>query len=202
MSFCIYAPLVEPYFVSGTFQDLESKVPDLGHRVEIAGIFKSGDRLLLAEETPQHLLLSRPEKRPRDIFQTQNGAMVASHALRDVIEEMDPGRHQFLPLTIDNLHDGGAWFILNVHARQDSIVDEESDVKQRFESSGRELMSIPALEFEKLPLKLTFRKSEMSDLNIWRERRYKDYLFCSNSFEAEVGRRKLKFFKFRHAREI
>jgi len=202
MSFGIYAPLVEPYFVSGTFQDLESKVPDLDHRVEIAGIFKAGDRLLLPEETPQHLVLDRPGKHPRDIFQTHNGAMVVSQALRGLMEEMDPECHQFMPLTIDNLSDGKNWFILNVHAKQDSIVDEESDVEQRFESTGKEMMGIPSFGYETIPLKLTFRKSEMRDLNLWRERRYKGYLFCSDKFEEKIRNEKLKFFKFIQAREI
>lgn len=202
MSFGILAPLGEPHFVVGTFRDFASKVLDIDHRVEIAGIFKNGGRLLRPEEAPQHLMLNRPARSLRDVFQTENGAMVASQRLRDLVEELDPGCHQFLPIIIDNCSDGGTWFIFNVHAGQDSIVDEESDVEQRFESTGRELMSIPAFGYESLPARVTFRRSAMSSLNLWRERRYKGYLFCSDEFERQVGRRELKFFKFRAAVDI
>ncbi|MBL0375289.1 hypothetical protein JJB09_25060 [Rhizobium sp. KVB221] len=202
MTYAVQMASISPYFLLGDFQDFDVKVPDLERRVEISTTFKFGNRLLPPEETPQHLLLRRPGKRPRDLFVTHGGAMVISQSLRDLIEEMDPSCHQFLPLSIDNLQDGSAWYILNVYANQDSIIDEKSEVSRNIWSKGNESMKIPSLGFGSGPLSVTFKKSLMGGFNIWREERYVGYLFVSDGFEAALRQRGLTFSVLRKAKDI
>ena len=201
MVFGITMPPVAPYQVLGTFEDFESKVPELARRVEIATTFKNGDGRLRAEETPQRLRLHKPGQRLRDVFETYGGAMVVSHTVQDLIEKMDPGRHQLLPIYIVNDSGGKSWFILNVYASIDSIDDDKSDVRQRFSSSGRNLMSIPGLDYISRDIKLKFVDGFFSDLNLWREMRYKGYLFCSDEFYRVFRERRLDGFEFKHAKE-
>lgn len=202
MTYAVQEQGVWPYSVLGDFQDFEAKVPDLVRRVEIATTFKVGDRLLPPEETPQHLRIQRPDKRLRDIFVADRGAMVVSQSLHDLMEEMDPGRHQFLPLSIDNLRDGSVWYILNVYAKQDSIVDDKSEVEPYSWSKSNESMKMPSLGFGSGPLSVTFDTSVMTGLNVWREKRYNGRLFVSDAFMAAVARKNLTFFVLRQAGDI
>lgn len=123
-----------PHFISATLTDFETKIPGIHARAEVARVFMNGTRLLKREETPEHLVLNKPRARLRDIFKTHNSALIVSEKLQALMEEMDPDLHQFMPISIDNRAESGRWFVLNVHTKQDSVVDDQSDVRPNFGS--------------------------------------------------------------------
>jgi hypothetical protein len=193
-----------PHFIIATLTDFKTKVPDLHARVEVARVFKDGIRLLKPEETPEHMVLNKPKARLRDIFMTENGALIISEKLRALIEEMDPGMHQFMPISIDNLAELECWFILNVHARQDSVIDDQSDVRPN--SGSRDSNKIMYFEYFPAPKKghisATIDTTALGGLHVWRERRYPGSLLVSDAFQGELKKRKIEFFELRKARDI
>ncbi|MBB1247910.1 imm11 family protein [Rhizobium sp. G21] len=192
-----------PHFIIATLTDFETKVPDLHARVEVARVFKNGVRLLTVEETPEHLVLESPKARLRDIFKTASGALIISEKLQALMEEMDPGTHQFMPITIDNRAEPGRWFILNIHAKQNSVVDDQSDVRQSFGSpKNHEIMFFRYFPADKGHINATIDTSALGGLHVWRERRYPDSLLVSDAFQAELKKRKIEFFELRKARKI
>ncbi|MBL0375290.1 hypothetical protein JJB09_25065 [Rhizobium sp. KVB221] len=187
-----------------TLIDLGIKVPDIHARAKVAGVFKNGERLLKSEEAPEHLVLDKPRARLRDIFKTHNGALVVSEKLRALMEEMDPDLHQFMPVSIDNRVEPGRWFILNVHAKQDSVIDDQSDVRPNSGSpaNSHEIMYFKYFPAQKGHINATINSARLGGLHVWRERRYPDSLLVSDAFHAELKRRKIEFFEMRKAREV
>ncbi|MBB1247911.1 hypothetical protein H2O14_03305 [Rhizobium sp. G21] len=155
------------------------------------------------EETPEHLVLSKPRARLREIFTTHNGALIISEKLRALMEEMDPGVHQFMPISIDNHAEPGRWFILNIHAKQNSVVDDQSDVRQSSGSpKNHEIMFFRYFPAYKGHINATIDTSSLGGLHVWRERRYPGSLLVSDTFQAELKKRKIEFFELRKARDI
>ena len=192
-----------PHFILATLTDFEEKVPDIHARVEVALVFKNGVRLLNQEETPEHLVLNKPRARLRDLFKTYSGALIVSEKLRALMEEMDPDVHQFMPISIDNRAEPGRWFILNVHVKQDSVVDDQSDVRPNFGSpDSHEIMYFEYFPAPKGHINATINTSALGGLHVWRERRYSNSLLVSDAFHAELKSRKIEYFELRKARDI
>ncbi len=91
--------------------------------------WRSGDRPNNAEYMPKIIVMDRPRKSWPDVFTTNNGLHVISDRGREMLETLDPGVHQFFPLTLQTkrgLEIEGPWFAMTVHVKQDSIVMEKS----------------------------------------------------------------------------
>ena len=200
MPFIVEMTTNAPHFIIGDMSDFEKKVPDMRRRADISGVFRNDGQLLDPEETPEHLVLHRRGKAPpRDIFKTHGGAMVASDRLRLLMEEMDPGCHQFLPISIDNRPEFEPRYILNVHATKDTIIDDQSDVKPSWHTTGREKMHFTFPAHLKGPVQIAFSPAAMNGPHVWRERRYASSLIISDAFEAALREGKLAFFPLRKA---
>jgi len=110
-----------------------------------------------------------------------------SERFKDIIEEIDPGRHQFIPIKITDKGKSPIakpnWYILNVMERQESIVDELSKVKPMYGSEDtRERMSIsPFNSF------VTMNASQLNrDVHLWREKRYNIEIFISDDLAMRL----------------
>ena len=110
-----------------------------------------------------------------------------SERIKDIIEEIDPGRHQFIPIKITDKGKSPIakpnWYILNVMERQESIVDELSKVKPMYGSEDtRERMSIsPFNSF------VMMNASQLNrDVHLWREKRYNIEIFISDDLAMRL----------------
>ena len=178
------------------------KVPDMHRRADISGLFIAGGQLLAPNETQEHLILHKKGKAPlRDIFGTRSGAMIVSENLRLLMEELDPGCHQFLSLSIDNRPDAAPRYILNVHATKDSVIDDQSDVKPNPLSTGRDNMYFSYNSYDKGPRNIAFSAAALDGPHAWRERRYRHSLLISDAFATAINERQLRIFPMRQARK-
>jgi hypothetical protein len=189
-----------PHFLGGELIDFAEKVPSLERRAEVAQVFDDGTRLLQADEIPTHLLLDRPAKRFRDIFQSQDGILVISPALHDLLQQLDPGVHQFSPISLDHIPAAGPRFALNVHFKQDSIVDAKSSVRRN--AGMPDNRNVMYINFRPEGVDLVVDSSRLASVNLWRERRYPSSLLLSDRLHSEIVNRQLKFFPVIRVKEI
>jgi len=82
------------------------------------------------EVTPTRLLLQKG-KFAYDWISSDGGIVVSSR-FKEAVEEVDPGRHQFFPVTIEDKKGDvvpGEFFLFNIVGRIDSIIEERSNLK-------------------------------------------------------------------------
>lgn len=191
----------------GTLIGFEKLVPDVKRRSEITGIFKDGrvlhkvpaETLLDPSEIPSELSFNRKSGSVSDLFSSEGGVMIASSAMHDLLQSLDPATHQFIPIRIKGKTDFGDRYVLNVHYVQDTIVDELSNVRTNAQSPSPSLMYI---NFSPRNFKVVVDNSKRSHANMWRERRYTGSLLISDELSVEIKRRDLKIFPQWQALEI
>lgn len=160
---------------------------------------QTGFRKLSQDEIPQTLVLKSTSKK-FDIKTFDNAwayalgqAFVVRDDFRTLVEELDPGLHQFLNINVmTNEGDpiAGDWFLMNVTHRQKTIIPTEDAAyphPTNPERMGMVLMS---------PQKLVVDTSELSPANLWREEGYHNELFVSDQFPKLLKDNGIKFFKF------
>jgi len=121
--------------IPAEMREWEDRFPVPGPEAEraIAAIhaWRDGEGPNRAEDMPKVMLAPKPRKTWPDAFKAVNGLHVVSGRAKDVIATLDPGVHQFFPLTLQTkrgIEIKGLWFAMNVHAKQDSVVLEKSRV--------------------------------------------------------------------------
>jgi hypothetical protein len=163
--------------------------------LEISDIFKTGSGLLKSEELPKQARTYR--KALRDEFSSMSGVRIVSRAFRDLLEEMDPGVHQLLPLKIIFASRSETRFILNVHVAQDTVIDALSDVRKH--PNADNIMHFNFLRSGEGPVKVSINTASCGPCHLWREKRYPGSLLISDRLHEEIMRRKLRVFKMRKA---
>ena len=119
------------------------------------------------------------------------GFWTVDDAIKDLIENIDPGRHQFLPITLKTWIDekpieGGERYFLNVYSHQFSVIDELTSAKapSGFEETRERLL------INYLVPKVTIDPSKLSrDIHLWRECRYDFSLFISDTLYEHLADR-------------
>lgn len=209
MTYYVKRKAAYPDFLIGDWVDFEQKVPDLSVRSDVGRAMATGYRQLTAEETPSQLQMSRRRiiKSYPDVFVTTNGAYVVSDRMRALIEDFDPGLHQFFSVNILDDPDGPPRFLMNIYARQTSLIEELSSVEQGGMHPSPERMSIvpvprKGITLGKGEIDLTFDRKARGGLNLWRENRYSRDLFLSDEFVDALKKQKLKFFEPLKGRDI
>ncbi|MGC4025605.1 MAG: hypothetical protein QM744_10870 [Mesorhizobium sp.] len=187
MSYKIYSAMSRPDQHIGELVDWEARVPSLHRRSHISGVFKRGDEQLDPAEAPTVLRINEPAPATQHAFTSSGGIHVIRRALRDLFEEMDPGTHQFLPITVTDRKGQafGEWYILNVQYRQDTAYDDPADVKNE---GGRSMAWLQDRS-------MTVDPSRQSGVNLWRETRFPSVCVISDRLHDELKRRGMKFFK-------
>jgi hypothetical protein len=222
MTYVVYKSVSHPHFVHGDLFGWEEKVPSLIRRSDISGTFKNGDSLLDLSETPDYLVLKRPPRKIPDIFTSQDGIYIISQRMKDAIEHLEPNVHQIIPIDVRSVRNirnpdrfytelkklpeasdpplaGSPFYILNVHVKQDSIVDELSDVEPSALNPNRNIMYI---KFPYRGVNLTVERSRNLRSHLWRERRYPGRYLMSDEMFKLLKFCKLKFFDLRKVKTI
>ncbi|CUH76198.1 hypothetical protein TRM7557_00762 [Tritonibacter multivorans] len=158
----------------------------------LSSVFHYGLRELLEDEVPKRLIAKKIPQKWHDSFRVSDALSVVREPVKDIIERLDPGVHQFFPLTIETKRGKiieGPWFAMNVTARQDSVVMEQSsvNVNKRFPD---ELCSF----FHDGEDRVTVDAGRQSGLHLWREQRFRGSLLGSDALMAELKAQKLRFF--------
>jgi len=200
--------LAAPFSQIGETPTFETQVSDLHERAAIAGVFRNGSRPLKPEEVPYKLVLDKKRKALPGGFVTENGLFIVKGQVRDILEGLDPGVHQFFP--IDVVYKGGSkpedeYFVLNVTATQDSVVAESPGVAFRANLLDPRTIGPDdpeKMEFHHYKKDVMVRKSSLSGLNMWREPRYIASYLISNAFFEALKAQDLKLLRSYKTKEI
>jgi hypothetical protein len=190
-----------PYFLRSAIglEGWEQIVPDLHRKAVISGIFMDGRGLLEAHEMPTNLVINirGGGKTVPDIFHSHGGICIVSDRMRSLLEELDPGCHQFFPIQVFNLKREavmGEHFILNVHQHHKSVVDELSVLNV----SGTEKRT----KYHWLDEQITMSKDLLPKFNLWRERHFARPYFVSDLLIEKIKERKMSFLEMHRAKTI
>ncbi|MEM8692512.1 MAG: DUF1629 domain-containing protein [Pseudomonadota bacterium] len=189
--------------IGADYPEWEARFPYVGEAGkktgEIVDAWRSGLRKNTPDEMPKELIVRKPRKTWPDAFETLNGLLVVSGAAKDVIERLDPGLHQFFPLSIRTKRGvviEGPWFAMNVTERQNSIVIEQSRVLVNKRAPDR-LCSF-LWDFKHV----TVDPSKLSGIHFWREARFRGSLLGSDALLKELKDAGVKFFSSFKAKEF
>ena len=198
----VFDPVAERALVQTQMLEWDERYPVPGENsrlaLEIVGAWQSGNRRTLPEEMPRLLIAERPRKSWPDTFWTIGGLMVVRAPVRDIIEALDPGVHQFFPLRIRTkrgVEIEGPWFSMVVSVKQNSVVMELSDVFVHPRVPER-LCSFSGTT------DVTVDPARQSGLNLWRETRFKNSLLGSDQLVADLKAAGLKFFPGFQAKDL
>lgn len=121
------------------------------------------------------------------------GAILVSSRFRDCIEELDPGRHQFFPISVEDRHGAlkpGPYFLFNVVGYIDSIIEAQSSLK----ALGREVSEAWIYQREVGPWQCAMDASIIGERACWTELHYGRRRFVSDRLAALFRQRKLTGF--------
>lgn len=178
-------------FVLGSYPEYESRM-ELERRIVITRILRAGSRAILpSDDIPKKLILDRKRNRLPDIFKTINGMLVFSKPAVELIESLDPNKHQFFPIEL-SWQSGtpfqleNSFFVANIFASKRSVDLSRSPV-QRFKEGYR------VDGFNKSPI--FFQSSCLEGANLWREDDFLNALFASSRLLEAFSQEKLRVFR-------
>lgn len=193
----IFDPLGSRNLVATDAPEWNKRFPPVGPRADLAAdvrnAFRTGARPTLPEEMPLKIVAEKPRKTWPDTFFTTNGLLVVRDPVRLVLEQLDPGEHQFFPLhfqTKRGLEIEDSWFAMNVTAKQDSILVEYSRVNVNPRAPDRLCSFYSDSKYGDVIVD----PSKQKGLHFWREARFNLSLLGSDRLFHEMKKRKLHLF--------
>lgn len=156
---------------------------------------------LRPEEAPDSAVVAKKYKKVRDAFFLDGAVFIVQKPIRDAIEALDPGLHQFLP--IDVTHAGGKpgpdhpCFLLNVQVRADSLVEDERFMSVDALPGGRVRMTIRDHVLADGKIKPEVDAAAIPQAHLWRESRVigTGTFMMSDELHAAIRNAGCKFFK-------
>ncbi|WP_299472556.1 DUF1629 domain-containing protein [uncultured Roseibium sp.] len=129
------------------------------------------------------------------------GKYAVSSSARDILEDLEPGKHQFIPVVLCRKNGElfeGDHFVLHVCSAVDAIVPEQSEVYAITTASGRQ-----SLRLAKVRPSLAVQKNKLKDRHFWTgNKSFNINFFCSDEFFKRAKSAKLKGFDFTPIREV
>lgn len=159
---------------------------------DLSAVFMYGERRLLSGEVPKRLIAKHPRRIWPDAFLATNSLYVVREAIADIIDTLDPARHQFFPLRLETPYGNaiaGSWFAMNVFARQDSVVMEKSYVYQSKDHPDTLCSFLHNGQDQ-----VTVDPDRQTGLHLWREKRFKGSLLGSDTLVERLAAQELEFF--------
>jgi uncharacterized protein DUF1629 len=174
---------------------------DVAYRGDVSRKFaEEGRGLLEPHELPSEFRMREARKSLASLLLLTNGFLAVDAMLKEIIETLEPGVHQFWPLRI-TLPKGqefpGPHYGMVIRRFIDSFVPEQSNVRGSedfFRANG---------PYKKDYGNLTVSKSVVAGAHLWRERRLRmPNVFLSDELQAEITRRGLRIFKHHQLKGI
>lgn len=162
--------------------------------------WKSGN-VIPPEVVPKRLRITKG-KQIFDWRTVRGGGTLVSSAFKDAVEEIEPGRHQFFPVTVVDKADVArpeSYFIFNVVGRIDSIIEEKSNL----EPLGRGVIKAWTYEPAKGGWRCALDAAIIGGRACWIEHRYGGRWFVSDRLAGLLQQRQLCGFELHdHSDEI
>jgi hypothetical protein len=139
----------------------------------------------------------RSDRRQLPCFFAVSTALAVCDAFRTLVESLEPGRHQFLPVTMLRRSGDpypGRFYLLNALQKVDAIIVEKSDVIwHRIEAPQPDgtVREGRWLEIRGMP-QLTLNADAIAGRHLWLDRHGGGHLFFSNELMEQVNRAKLR----------
>ena len=117
--------------IAGGFFEARKPHPDWLRYNKVSIVLGEGSRPLSEEEMPRQFRIEEKRELP-DMFMASSGKWVVSDAARQIIEELDPGLHQFFSIDVqfrDGTAPDGAWYAMNITTLKKEMIDSESAIK-------------------------------------------------------------------------
>jgi hypothetical protein len=156
---------------------------------------------ILSEVMPRRLRLLRGKKM-YDFLSLQGAGFMVSSRFKDAVEELDPGRHQFFPVTVEDKNGAvvpGEFFLFNIVGRIDSIIEERSNL----EPVGRGLIDNWGYTPKVGPWRCALDERVIDRRAGWVEERYGGRWFISDRLADLLRARKMTGFSLdEHCNEI
>lgn len=160
--------------------------------------WRNGARHLTQDEIPDGLLLKGVKNAPELGYDNAwafapSGALIIRDDFRKIIEDMDPGLHQFLDMPVflkyrkEQISAKGDWFLLNVTHRQANVDFEKSTGLQDLSWSPDKLVAMPS--------NVVLDRNTLSNVNMWREKGCMYALFLSDRLHEAIKKAGIKFYK-------
>lgn len=118
--------------IAGWFLEAQKPHPDWSRYLDVSIVLGEGTRSLSADEMPRQFFIDEKPRALPDMFMGSSGKWVVSEAARQVIEELDPGLHQFFSINVqfpDGSSPPGAWYAMNITTLKKEMIDAESAIK-------------------------------------------------------------------------
>ena len=118
---------------------------------------------------------------------------MVSAAFKDSVEEIEPGRHQFIPISVLDRQSNvqaGSFYIFNVIGQIDVIVEERSNLKP----IAREFIEVWEYTRKEGPWRCAVYANRIAGRACWVEMRYGRNSFISDRLAALLAKRQLKGF--------
>lgn len=207
MTYFTMVPLGAPYQISGDWLGWKEKVPDAHRRAEISGNWMYGRGPLNPDEMPSALRLKREPKTMPDVFFSNGGITVCSERMRRVIESLDSGIHQFIPIAIilPNGHPlATPYSILQVYRTYDTICDDQTKSKKTAGTvPGQPRRNMRSLNYGLVKKHdVAVFKASLPSANLWREKAYYQIYMMSDVLFNTFKEHGMKFFKTQQAIEV
>ncbi len=180
-----------------------------GKFVKEIGVLHPGDRTvltaLLDHEWPRAFQTERKIRSLGSLFKTTNKVLAVDEAMKDVIEEVEPGIHRFRPITFLQPNSDpfpGSYFSMVIGQFRDSFIpdpDTEGDLWRRLSYLDENKVRIftgtylfSALTAERY-VRLSLSGAATEGAHLWRERNLRgpDF-FISDAMYAAIKKAKLK----------
>ena len=181
----------------------DQKVPDLSRRAELSKCFRNGkDRVDPAVVPDVVRLHGRKGRDFPDGFKVYDGILLVTGVVKAVIEGLDPGRHQFVPIHVTE-EDGTPiekdWHILVVTHRQDTLVPEaSSDLRW-----NEPVHQVPGYYNYIHPEDIALDLARLDGSHLWRERQLQGgrTLFMSHALRTALKDRGLRVLRQHRTRK-
>ncbi|WP_281929939.1 imm11 family protein [Roseibium album] len=149
---------------------------------------------LVVEGFPRVLEIESSHTTLPDFF-LLSGKYAVSSKTKDILEELEPGVHQFIPIVLKKKSGEpfeGKFYVLHPRSAVDAIAPELSDVSIHTTPGGRVTMRL-----SKVNPKLTSYKSKINGRHFWTgDESFSNLFFSSDEFFQKIQNEKLIGFKF------
>ncbi|MEO0382925.1 MAG: DUF1629 domain-containing protein [Pseudomonadota bacterium] len=160
--------------------------------------WQNGARRLTQDEIPDGLLLKGVKNAPELGYDNAwafapSGALIIRDDFRKMIEDMDPGLHQFLDMPVylkyrkEKIRARDDWYLLNILCHQETLDEKKSRGLRDLTWTSNKLIASPS--------GVVLDESKLSEANLWHEKGYIFQTFMSDRLHEAIKEAGIKFYK-------
>ncbi|MBY0260194.1 DUF1629 domain-containing protein [Methylobacterium sp.] len=177
---------------------------DVSYRGDVARKFTEDFGQLEAHERPTEFKLTEPRKSLGSLIELTGRLLAVDTTLRDVIEALEPGVHQFWPLRIvtpKGKEYPGSYNGLIIRRFLDGFVSEQSE-GFRFTSSTSQFAAADR-DTKAGYAGLAFAQDVIAGAHLWREDKLSSpKILMSDALQAKIAAQNLRIFKHHKMRVV